>query len=238
MSQGCHRPPSRPSALWFRNDLRLADHAALIAAVETGRPVLPAFVLDQTSPGRWSPGGASLWWLHHSLNALASSLCGYRAPLVLRRGPVIEQIVRLVDEAGAGDVFAGCPAEPWASRIDEMLAGVLRARQVGFRRFRTRTLFSPDVLRTQSGGPFAVYSPFARAAFAAGAPKQPSPSPRRIRPVRTSAGFGPAGRLEAAASGSRLGRRLARHMDPRRGRSPHPAGCLPDEPAVPIRRAA
>ncbi len=103
---------------------------------------------------------------------------------MLRRGPVIEQIVRLVDEAGAGDVFAGCPAEPWAARIDEMLAGVLRARQVGFRRFRTRTLFSPDVLRTQSGGPFAVYSPFARAAFAAGGPKPPSPSPRRIRSVQ------------------------------------------------------
>jgi deoxyribodipyrimidine photo-lyase len=35
-----------PAILWFRNDLRLADHAALHAAIETGRPILPLYILD------------------------------------------------------------------------------------------------------------------------------------------------------------------------------------------------
>jgi len=42
-------PP--PIILWFRDDLRLADHAALHAAIATERPVLPLFVLDEGGPG-------------------------------------------------------------------------------------------------------------------------------------------------------------------------------------------
>ncbi|MCS6922648.1 MAG: deoxyribodipyrimidine photo-lyase, partial [Elioraea sp.] len=63
-----------PVLLWFRQDLRLADNPTVRAAAETGRPVIPVFVLDQESPGRWAPGAASLWWLHHALASLDRSL--------------------------------------------------------------------------------------------------------------------------------------------------------------------
>ncbi|HEY1412448.1 MAG TPA: deoxyribodipyrimidine photo-lyase, partial [Rhodopila sp.] len=33
-----------PVLLWFRDDLRLTDQAALHAAVESGQPVLPVFI--------------------------------------------------------------------------------------------------------------------------------------------------------------------------------------------------
>ena len=45
-----------PVIVWFRDDLRLADHAALHAALETGHPILPLYVLDDTRPR--SCGGA------------------------------------------------------------------------------------------------------------------------------------------------------------------------------------
>jgi deoxyribodipyrimidine photo-lyase len=44
--------------VWFREDLRLADHPALRAAADEGRPVIPVFVLDEISDGMWRPGGA------------------------------------------------------------------------------------------------------------------------------------------------------------------------------------
>jgi deoxyribodipyrimidine photo-lyase len=56
-----------PAILWFRNDLRLTDHAALHAALDTGAPVLPLYILDDAASEAWAPGGASRWWLHHSL---------------------------------------------------------------------------------------------------------------------------------------------------------------------------
>jgi deoxyribodipyrimidine photo-lyase len=86
--------------LWLRRELRLADNPALEAALATGRPVLPVFVLDEDSPGAWAPGGASRWWLHHSLAELAAELAARGAPLVLRRGRFEEVIPRLVAETG------------------------------------------------------------------------------------------------------------------------------------------
>jgi deoxyribodipyrimidine photo-lyase len=35
----------KPVVLWFRNDLRLSDHAALVAASRSGAPVIPLYIL-------------------------------------------------------------------------------------------------------------------------------------------------------------------------------------------------
>ena len=64
----------KPIVLWFRNDLRLGDHAALVAAVRTGAPILPLYILDDASPRQWKMGGASRWWLGKSLAALSGDL--------------------------------------------------------------------------------------------------------------------------------------------------------------------
>ena len=40
-----------PSIVWFRDDLRLADHPALRAAVDRGEPVIGLYVLDEESEG-------------------------------------------------------------------------------------------------------------------------------------------------------------------------------------------
>jgi deoxyribodipyrimidine photo-lyase len=60
-----------PIIVWFTHDLRLADHAALTKAAETGRPLLPVYVLDDDTPGDWAMGGASRWWLEQSFKSLA-----------------------------------------------------------------------------------------------------------------------------------------------------------------------
>jgi deoxyribodipyrimidine photo-lyase len=61
-----------PQLVWFRQDLRTADQPALRAAAERG-PVVGLYVLDDETPGKWKLGGASRWWLHHSLTALPAS---------------------------------------------------------------------------------------------------------------------------------------------------------------------
>lgn len=95
---------SAPVLVWFRDDLRLADNPALAHAAASGRPLVAVHVLDEASPGLRPLGGASRWWLHHSLAALAADLARHGIPLVLRRGPAGEVLPLLVREAGAAEV--------------------------------------------------------------------------------------------------------------------------------------
>nr|MBA3516368.1 deoxyribodipyrimidine photo-lyase [Hyphomicrobiales bacterium] len=82
--------------VWFREDLRLTDNPALAAAVQSGAKLVGLFVLDEESPGIRPRGGASRWWLHGSLEALAGSLGARGASLVLRRGPAAKVLPALV----------------------------------------------------------------------------------------------------------------------------------------------
>ncbi len=169
-----------PVLLWFRNDLRLADHAALQAALQTGRPVLPVYVLDEPAAGRWAPGGAARWWLHHSLAGLADALRQRGATLVLRRGPAAQEIPELIRQTGAAAVFTGSTAEPWARHRDKAIAEDLARRGVRLHRLRTTTLFHPDAPQTRAGTSFTVFTPFARACRDLPPPKPPDPAPDRI----------------------------------------------------------
>ena len=169
-----------PALLWFRQDLRLSDHAALHAALHGGRKILPVFVLDDAAADAWAPGGASRWWLHHSLNELAGRLAALGATLVLRRGSALEQIPRLAREIGAAEVHTGGGPEPWARALDRDVAGALKADGVELRRHRTRMLFNPETIRTGAGGVYGVYTPFGRACRASGGPRPLLAAPERI----------------------------------------------------------
>jgi deoxyribodipyrimidine photo-lyase len=164
---------TRPVLLWFRDDLRVSDHAALAAALETGAPVLPVYVLDES--GSWPIGGASAWWLHHSLQSLTRSLEARGAPLILRRGPAVATIAALVAETNAAAVYTGGMPDPAARQADRELA----ESGIAVHRLRTFMLFSPNDIQTASGGPYAVYTPFANACLAR-EPRPPLPAPDRI----------------------------------------------------------
>ncbi len=150
-----------PVILWFRQDLRLSDNPALRAAAATGRPVLPLFVLDDETPGAWAWGGASRWWLHHSLASLDKSLKGH---LVLRRGHGAHkaaQIVKaLAHEVQAEGVFWNRCYEPFAVERDKALKAELGDAGHSF---NGSLLHEPWEIRNKSAKPFQVFTPFWKA---------------------------------------------------------------------------
>ena len=101
-----------PVLLWLRRDLRLADQAALVAACAAG-PVVPVYVLDDETPQHRQLGGASRWWLHHSLSSLAAALEAKDSRLILRRGRSEVVLAALAAELGASQVHALHHYEPW-----------------------------------------------------------------------------------------------------------------------------
>lgn len=169
-----------PTLVWFRRDLRLTDNPALSAALARGRPVIPVFVLDDEDAGIWAPGGASRWWLHHSLESLAEALETRGGSLILRRGVAAAAIERLVSETGADAVYWNRRYEPWATARDEAIKTELKRRGIEARSFNASLLCEPWEIRTGTGGPYKVFTPFWRALRRQLDIGAPSPAPDRV----------------------------------------------------------
>ena len=153
----------KPILVWFRRDLRLGDHPALAAAVADGAPVVPVFILDEDAAGDWRRGGASRWWLHHSLAALAHAIAERGGRLILRQGDTAKILSGLAAETGAELVHCSRCYEPWAQKLEHRVRDRLARQGVTLTRFGGVLLHDPDRLKTQAGGPFKVYTPFWRA---------------------------------------------------------------------------
>ena len=168
------------SIVWFRSDLRLSDNPALIKALESGRPVVPVFVLDEETDGVRRLGAASRWWLHYSLHALDASLRRLGSRLILRRGPAEKVIGELVAECAAASVFWNRAYDRGTRERDARLKKALSASGVVAESFKASLLFEPWEVTTQSGGSFKVFTPFWRACRALPPPAAPLPAPQLV----------------------------------------------------------
>ena len=148
-----------PVIVWLRRDLRLRDQPAFFAAAQDG-PVIPLFVLDDAATGERRLGGASRWWLHHSLANLAEDLAEQGSRLILRRGEAVHEIAAVAAEAGAQRVHALRHYEPWWTEAEAALAG-----KVDLCLHDGNYLLPPGSVTTGAGAPYKIYTPFAKAAI-------------------------------------------------------------------------
>lgn len=165
--------------LWFRQDLRLSDQAALVAAAGEG-PVIPVYVLDDDAPRQWAMGGASRWWLHHSLARLDESLRARGSRLILRRGPGAQVLADLAAEVGASRIHALHHYEPWWRNVEKAVG-----RRLDLALHDGGLLLPPGAVRTGAGGLYRIYTPFSRAVMAHMPPPDTRHAPREI-PVPAS----------------------------------------------------
>jgi len=165
------------SVLWFRRDLRLADHPALLAAASAG-DVVPLFVVD---PRLWEPAGPPRRaWLLRSLRALDADLDGR---LVIRTGDPRDAVPALAADVGAPTVHVTADAGPYGRERDRDVAAALE--RAGRELVRTGTPYAvgPGSVRTGAGTPYRVFTPFLAAWTAHGRPA-PATAPEGLRPVR------------------------------------------------------
>jgi len=168
------------SIVWFRQDLRLADNPALNAASERGI-VIPAFIWSPDSEGDWPPGGASKWWLHHSLEELSKRLEKLGAKLILRGGNPLDELKSLVRETGAKAVFWNRRYEPFAIEQEKDVAKYFQGAGIESESFNSHLLFEPWEIENKSGKPFRVFTPFWKTCLAAAQRIQkPVPQPAKI----------------------------------------------------------
>ncbi len=173
----------KPIIVWMRRDLRLRDNPALAAACETGAPVAPVFILDEDDP--LAPGGAARWWLHRSLRELAKSLGDRGAALTLRRGDSAAELTAFAKQIGARGAYWNRRYAAQHVKVDAALKKSLEEQGLEVRSFNGALLREPWELKTSSGGPYRVFTPFWRALQEVG-PARPDPAqaPEKIAGLR------------------------------------------------------
>ena len=139
----------------------MADQPALHAAAQAG-PVIPVFVLDQDRAGDHAYGGASLVWLHNSLQSLGKSYGSRRSKIVLRKGDAPQILAAIADETGAICVHAMRHYEPWWKEAEDELRDAL-GEDCRLCLYDGNYLLPPGSVTTGSGDPYKIYTPFSKA---------------------------------------------------------------------------
>jgi deoxyribodipyrimidine photo-lyase len=170
-----------PSTIvWLRDDLRLDDNPALAAAASAPDPATVVYILDEDSPGIRPLGGAARWWLHHSLAALAADLESRGSRLLLRRGPARDVLPALAEETAAASILWNRRYSLPERTVDASVKEWAAEHGVEATSFQANLLFEPWTVRTGSGGPYKVFTPFWRTCLAGTDPRMPLDAPQRL----------------------------------------------------------
>lgn len=171
---------STPTTIvWLRQDLRVADQPALRRAADRGR-VVPVYIWAPEEEGDWPPGGATRWWLHHSLASLDEQLRERGSRLIIRRGPTQATLDELLEETGATAVYWNRRYEPAAIERDKQVKATLLSRGVQAESFNGSLLHEPWTVVTKQGGPYQVFTPFWKACLTADVRQETLPTPREV----------------------------------------------------------
>ena len=142
--------------LWYRRDLRIADHPALLAARDAADEVVPVFVLDDVLRGPSGP--ARLAFLYRALRDLQNMTGG---ALRVVHGKPETTLPRLARECDAASVHISSDHGPYGRARDERVSVALR--DVPLVASGSPYGVTPGQLSKGDGSPYKVYTPFMKA---------------------------------------------------------------------------
>ena len=164
--------------VWFRNDLRLADNPALADGVRQG-DIIPLFIWDDSSADIHY-GSAAKWWLHYSLDALDQSLKERGSRLLIRRGKPADILPKVIAESDAHKVVWNRRYDPQGIATDTKLKAALVEMNIEVESFNGNLLMEPWELKTKTGGPYKVFSPFWKNLISHPRPLAPIAAPGKL----------------------------------------------------------
>ena len=165
---------STRSIIWFRRDLRISDHPALVAALSESDEIVPVFIIDSKLIERTGSNG--LAYLAQSLQHLDASL---DKKLQVIAGQPIDVLKKLQEKYNAQSVHISAEYEPISAAQD------VEIEKSGIKLVRTGSAYAVApgrVLKPSDQTPYRVYTPFYRAWLTHGW-RKPEQKPKSIAAV-------------------------------------------------------
>jgi deoxyribodipyrimidine photo-lyase len=151
----------RLTLCWLRRDLRLEDHAALYHALRSGQPVLPVFIFDRDILDALEDRrDRRVEFIYGEICRLRDELRKHGSALIVRYGRPIEVWRELLGSYDVAEVHAARDYEVYAKARDAAVGKLLADHGAKLHLHKDQVIFEGDEIRTGSGTPYTVYSPY------------------------------------------------------------------------------
>lgn len=149
----------KTTILWLRRDFRLHDNPALNWACENSDAVIAVYIYAADEEQPWAPGGASRWWLHHSLLGLEKKLQRHGLKLHYFSGSSPELLSQIIEQSGADALAFNRLYESHLFQRDLNVQQALKDK-VEVYAFDSGLFFPPGTVLNNQQLPYRVFTPF------------------------------------------------------------------------------
>ncbi|KNZ32267.1 MAG: deoxyribodipyrimidine photolyase [Methylibium sp. NZG] len=159
--------PLDTALVWFRRDLRTADHAALHHALKAARRVWCVFVYDRDILDPLPRADRRVAFIHASIAELDQQLADLAAArgtsgvrLIVRHGSAAQEVPQLAAALGVQAVYTNHDDEPAALARDAMVRDGLASAGIAMHTSKDHVVFERSELLTGTGKPYGVFTPY------------------------------------------------------------------------------
>ena len=151
------------NVFWFRRDLRLHDNAGLYHALKEAKPVIPVFIFDRNILDELEDrADRRVEFIHLSLEQIQKQLTTLGSTLDVRYGFPAEVWKQLIKDHSISNVYTNHDYEPYAKKRDAEVAGLLKAKGIGFHSFKDQVIFEKNEVLKDDGKPYTIFTPYSR----------------------------------------------------------------------------
>lgn len=148
---------------WFRRDLRLEDNCGLHHALQSGKKVLPVFILDALILNRLEDKkDRRVDYFHQALQQINEELQRHHSNILTYWGTPKDVFTYLLQQYFIEAVYCNGDYEPEATRRDQEIALLLQEKGIPFFSFKDQVIFEKDEILKPDGKSYTVYTPYSK----------------------------------------------------------------------------
>ena len=154
---------SKVTIHWFRRDLRIFDNHGLLRALKEHGHVLPLFIFDTAILERFeNRSDRRVDFIHRAITGLKAELETRGSSIRVEHGDPLEVWKRLLETYDIQAVTTNHDHEPYALDRDNTISDLLKSNGIPFRSFKDISIFERGEVVKDDGGPYTVFTPYAR----------------------------------------------------------------------------
>jgi deoxyribodipyrimidine photo-lyase len=150
----------KKAVFWFRRDLRLSDNAGLTQATHDTDEVICLFVLDPRLTEHPDTCEARLAFMYSCLADLDETLQAKGGRLIIRKGDIEAEILKVMQEAQAETLYFNHDYTPYARKRNEQVSNSLTQKGYVVKTAKDVVIFEKDEILTGSDKPYTVFTPY------------------------------------------------------------------------------